>query len=71
MDGLPGFRPTVASYVSLDARLAWRARKNLDVEIVGQNLLENRHAEMGTSPLVRSPRVELQRGVYGKVTWRF
>ena len=71
VDGLPGFRPTVASYVSLDARLAWRARKNLDVEIVGQNLLENRHAEMGTSTLVRSPRVELQRGVYGKVTWRF
>ncbi|GDY19737.1 TonB-dependent receptor [Verrucomicrobiota bacterium] len=71
VDGLPGFTPTVANYVSLDARLAWRARKNLEVEIVGQNLLENRHAEMGTSPLVRSPRVELQRGVYGKVTWRF
>ncbi len=71
VDGLPGFSPTVASYVSLDARLAWRARKNLDVEIIGQNLVENRHAEMGTSSLIRSPRVELQRGVYGKVTWRF
>ena len=71
VDGLPGFSPRVSSYVSLDARLAWRVRPNLDLEVVGQNLLESRHAEMGTSTLIRSPRVELQRGVYGKVTWRF
>ena len=71
VDGLPGFKPAVASYVSLDARMLWRVRKNLDLEIVGQNLLESRHAEMGTSTLITSPRVELQRGVYGKVTWRF
>ena len=63
-DGIP-------SYFSLDARLAPRARKNLEIAVVGQNLLDDHHPEFGTSPLVRSPLVEIRRGVYGKVTWRF
>ena len=36
-----------------------------------QNLLDNRHPEFGTAALLRSLRVEIQRAVYGKVTWRF
>ena len=61
----------IDAYLSLDARLAWRARKNLEFEIVGQNLLDNHHPEFGTNPLIKAPVAEPRRGVYGKVTWRF
>ena len=62
---------TVSRTESTDAQLAWRARKDLEISVVGQNLLDNRHPEFGTSPLVRSPLVETRRGVHGKTTWRF
>ena len=69
--GLPGVSDTVHDYIALDARLAWRARKNLELSLVGQNLTDDSHAEFGTNPFVRSPLVELQRAVYGKVTYWF
>jgi iron complex outermembrane receptor protein len=69
VDRLPGFTPVVESYLSLDVRLAWRPRKDLEIAVVGQNLLDPHHAEFGTSPLLRSPRVELERGVYGSLTY--
>ena len=71
VDKLPGFAPAIPAYYALDARLAWRPRKNLEFEVVGQNLLDSHHPESGSSPLVKAPLVELRRGVYGKVTWRF
>lgn len=69
--GVPGVADGIPSYFSFDARLAWRARKNLEVSVVGQNLLDNHHPEFGTSPLVRSPLVEIRRAVYGKTAWSF
>lgn len=71
VDRLPGFDPAVPGYLSLDVRLGWRPTKNLEVEIVGQNLLDRHHPEFGTSSLLRSPTVEVERAVYGKVIWRF
>jgi len=76
VDELSGFNPggagdTIAAYVSLDARLAWHHRKNLTLELVGQNLLDSHHPEFGTSTRVKAPVAEPRRGVYGKVTWRF
>jgi iron complex outermembrane recepter protein len=53
----------VPSYWSMDLRLAWRPRKEWEVAVVGQNLLEPQHAEWGQSNLI-------QRGVYGQVVWR-
>ena len=66
-----GVPNVIAQYVSLDARLSWRPRKHWELSVVGQNLLDAYHPESGTSPIVRSPLVELRRSVYGKVTWRF
>lgn len=60
----------IPAYFSLDARWAWRPRKDLEISLVGQNLLDSHHPEFGTSSVVRSPVVEIQRAVYGKVTWR-
>jgi iron complex outermembrane recepter protein len=69
--GLPGVSDTVPAYVSLDVRLSWRPRKNLELSLVGQNLLDNHHPEFGTNPFVRSPLVEIRRGVYAMVKLEF
>jgi len=58
-----------ASYVRLDVRLGWRPTKNLDLSIGLQNLIESRHKEFGDALGVHATQVE--RSVYGKVTWRF
>jgi iron complex outermembrane receptor protein len=58
----------VPSYYELDARLAWHPTKNLEVSIVGQNLLHDQHPEYGfPSPM----QVEIERSVYGKIAWHF
>jgi iron complex outermembrane recepter protein len=59
---------TVPSYFELDARLAWHPTKNLEFSIVGQNLLHDHHPEYGYPGATRE---EIERSVYGKVTWRF
>src|SRR6185437_4908224 len=59
---------TVPSYFELDARLAWRPVKSLELAIVGQNLLHDHHPEYG---FPGPARVEISRSVYGKVSWEF
>ena len=61
----------ITAYFSPGARLSFQPRDGLTLEVVGENLQDNRHPEFGTSSSIRSPVVELQRSVYGKVTWRF
>lgn len=59
---------TVPSYFELDLRLGWHPTDRLKLALVGQNLLHNRHPEYGFP----SPgREEIQRSVYGKVTWHY
>jgi len=48
-------------------RLAWRPSPKLEFSIVGQNLLHDHHAEFGAA----AARQEIERGVYGKVLWRY
>ena len=77
VDSLSGFNPGHAPgvsdgidrYTTLDLRVAWKPRSNLQLEIVGQNLLDEHHPEFGTSPVVRSPLVEIRRSVYGRLTY--
>ena len=65
VDVLPD--PRTPSYAELDLRLAWSATEHLELAVVGQNLLHDKHAEFGTG----TPRTrEFQRGVYGRITWR-
>ena len=81
VDVLSGFNTTnpndptapdrISDYFALDARLAWRPRKNLELSLVGQNLLDSHHPESGPSATVRNPLVEIERSVYGKVAWQF
>lgn len=59
----------VAAYTSLDVRLGWTPQKGLDLALVGQNLLDNRHPEFVENST--QPTYEIPRGVYAKATWRF
>jgi iron complex outermembrane receptor protein len=65
---LSNFR--VPSYTRLDSRFGWRPMKSVEISIVGQNLLDNRHPEFGaTRQLAKATQVK--RSFYGKLTWRF
>ncbi|HEX2164557.1 MAG TPA: TonB-dependent receptor [Thermoanaerobaculia bacterium] len=59
--------PHVPAYTELDLRLGWRASPALSFAVVGQNLLDEHHAEFGAPP----SREEIERGVYGEVRWSF
>lgn len=58
----------VPSYTSLDLQVGWNITKWLQVSVVGQNLLDERHPEF--IPSSPSPR-EIPRSFYGKVSLRF
>jgi iron complex outermembrane receptor protein len=57
----------VPSYMELDARVAWRFSEELDLSVTGHNLLHSQHAEYGFPGPART---EVQRSVFGKLTWR-
>ena len=60
----------IRNYHNLDVRLGWRPRKAWEMSLVGHNLLEAHHHEFLPGLFSTQP-TEVQRGVYGKVTWRF
>jgi iron complex outermembrane receptor protein len=62
VDTLPGVN--VRSYFNLDLRLGWHVTKNVELSLVGQNLLAGHHAEW-------SGGTKIQRGIYTKATWRW
>jgi iron complex outermembrane receptor protein len=68
VDGLPAL--SVGHYVTLDLRLGWRPVKNLEVSVVGQNLLDNHHLEFRPTAL-STQATEVERSVYGKLLWSF
>jgi len=56
----------VPEYTAVDARLGWQVRKDIEVSLIGQNLLGTEHPEYG-SILYRS---ELPRSVFLKLVWQ-
>ena len=62
--------PQIPSYVTLDVRLAWMPCKDLEIAVVGRNLLENRHSEFAPT-FVGTQRTEVERSFYGSVVWHF
>ncbi len=59
----------VDDYWNLDLRLAWRPAPNLELSLVGQNLLQDSHLEYIQEAFTLP--TEVQRGVYGRMEWRF
>jgi iron complex outermembrane recepter protein len=62
VDSLPA--QNVGRYFNLDLRLGWHATKNVELSLVGQNLLYGHHPEW-------SGGTQIQRGIYTKATWRW
>lgn len=60
----------VDAYTTADLRLGWKPRPGLTLSLVGQNLLEASHVEFAPEIIPTRP-TAVERGVYGKVAWRF
>ncbi|MDC0358036.1 TonB-dependent receptor [Oligoflexia bacterium] len=60
----------IDDYLELDLRLAWNVSSDLELAVVGQNLLDSAHQEF--QGLILPPlATQVERGVYGKLTWLF
>jgi iron complex outermembrane receptor protein len=62
--GLPA--PSVPAYTAVDLRLGWRARRDLELSLTLQNLLDSKHPEFGAFP----GRSEYERAAWVKLLWR-
>lgn len=63
-----GVPTSVPAYSELDVRLGWNPTPAIQLSVIGRNLLHAHHVEYG----IPSPtREQIDRSVYGKVTWRF
>ena len=59
----------VPAWTSLNLRLAWRPRPELELSLVGRNLTDPRHLEfVGESHLMPT---EIERSWYARVVWHF
>ncbi|MGZ8187668.1 MAG: TonB-dependent receptor plug domain-containing protein [Methylosarcina sp.] len=59
----------IDDYVTLDLRLGWNPVKDIELSVTGQNLLDGSHLESVSETFVGP--TEIQRGVYGKIEWKF
>jgi len=64
VSALPAAAQNTPAYMELDLRLGWHPMSHLELSLEGQNLLHGHHPEFTTL-------TELQRGVYGRVTWEW
>ena len=58
----------VASYTRLDLRLGWRPSRNLEVNLIGRNLLQKRHAEFLADDVTAS---EVPRSLLAQIRWTY
>ena len=68
VDRLPSIN--TPAYTRVDARLAWHPTESIELSVVGQNLLDQRHFEF-IDTVDQTVPSQVKRSVYGKVTWRF
>ena len=62
-------RLEIDNYFTIDIRLAWRPNDKVEIAMVGQNLLDDKYQEYIQENFTLP--TEVERGIYGKVTWRF
>jgi len=70
VDGIEVTGRDIDSYVELDARLGWKFRPDVELSLVGQNLLDNHHKEFLPDFIATQP-TEIERSVYVKGIWSF
>ncbi len=60
----------VSGYTELDLRIGWKPRDNLEIAVVGRNLLNDAHPEF-VSEYIDIADAEIERSFYGVVKWTF
>ncbi len=63
--------PFLPNYFAMDVRLSWQMAEDLEVFVVGRNLLDPGHYEYARDALTGVLATEVQQEVYGGITWRF
>lgn len=63
-------RVSIPGYVTGDARIAWKPTKNLELSLIGRNLLQKRHPEY-IPEFINTVASEVPTSVFGKITWKF
>lgn len=58
----------IPAYFRFDARLGWRPTKAIDLSLVLQNAFDDEHLEYCEGVIKNS---EIQRSIFGKITWQF
>jgi iron complex outermembrane receptor protein len=66
VDNLPAY--AIEAYTRLDLRFALRLTEEVQLEVVGQNLFDDSHREFGAAADANA--AEIQRSVFGRLTWR-
>lgn len=59
----------ISAYLRFDTHLIWSVTNNIELSLVGQNLLDNKHPEFGGS--ANAAQNDIPRSVYGKITLRY
>ncbi|MDB6053589.1 MAG: Iron complex outerrane recepter protein [Verrucomicrobiales bacterium] len=59
----------IQAYVTADLGLSYRPTPNVEISVVGQNLLDDRHPEQISQ--LGALTTEVPRGFYGRITWKF
>lgn len=59
----------IPSYFRFDTQLLWKATDNIELALVGQNLLDDQHPEFSAPP--DGTANEIPRAVYGRITLRY
>ncbi|HEX6428630.1 MAG TPA: TonB-dependent receptor [Niastella sp.] len=60
-------KPAVKAYTGLDVRIGWKITRVFEINLIGQNLLNQQHQEFIASSRNRR---EIERGLFGKVICR-
>ena len=69
VDKLKASSREVPAYTSLDLRIGYAVNKQLDLSLVGQNLLDRRHNEFAEWDSTTAYYVP--RSIFAKATWKF
>ena len=60
----------IGSYSELDARLGWRATEDIEIAVVGENLIDDSHREYDSTFILQGSS-EIERAVKGEITVTF
>ena len=65
-----GVPDSVPEYTRIDLRLGWRPIKELEISVTAQNVQDAKHSEFVNRRIQLSGRTQVERSIFGKITWR-